>query len=95
VKKLRAEIQVVPEGDLGHDCPSPMRPSFNVGDEPITSVVEGIHGEQRFGTGENYEVFITLPYGETLGDQLRAGALFVLRVGERKLGSGKILEVVQ
>jgi hypothetical protein len=95
MKKLRAEVSIVPEGDLGHDCPSGMRPSFNLGDEPITSVVDSARGEKSFAKGTAYEVVITLPYGEILGGQLRAGAPFVLQVGGRKLGSGKILEVLQ
>jgi hypothetical protein len=94
MRKLRAEMSVVPEGDLGHDCPSGMRPSFNLGHEPITSVVDSARGEKRFAKGKAYEVVITLPDGEILGDQLRVGASFVLQVGGRKLGTGTILEVL-
>lgn len=95
MRMLRARISVVPEGDLGHDGFSGMRPSFNLDGDPITSEVHSAQGERVLAKGKDHDVVVTLPYGEILGDKLRVGASFVLQVGGRMLATGNIVEVVE
>ena len=95
MKKIRAIIDIIEEGDLGKDGFSGMRPSFNLNGEPITSEVVSAVGCQVLDKGARHEVIIALPYGEVLGDHLGASAKFRLQVGGRLLATGTILSVVE
>lgn len=82
-------------GDMGRDVVSGMRPSFNLDDNPITSVVHSATGAQVLARGARHEIVIMLPYGEILDDHLRAGSTFRLQVGGRLLATGEVVQIMK